>query len=353
MHTLSVKEIKKYYENKLLLNEISFSVNSDEVLCLLGQSGSGKSTLLRIIAGLESADHGQVLWDYEDITNSPTHLRHFGLMFQDYALFPHKNVAENVAFGLQMQQLPDAEIRSRVKDSLAQVNMGRFSNRMVTELSGGEQQRVALARALAPRPRLLMLDEPLAALDRTLREQLLQELNGLLHQSGIPVIYVTHDQEEALALGDKMALINNGQIEQIGKPEDLYNRPSSVWAANFLGNKNVYSAEVISTHPLKVKTGFGDYFSDSGNGVVFSKGEKIKLVITSIGVSGFAEKGNENLLLGTCQECVFKGDHYRISLRTDDDSMFIFSSNDVFSYGEKIQIKIPPANLICLKSADV
>ena len=183
-HRLSLHEITKNYEGKPLLNGISFEVVSGETLCLLGRSGSGKSTLLRIIAGIESADGGSVQWDGEDLGECPTHLRRFGLMFQDYALFPHQNVAENVAFGLRMQGVTRAEIDRRVKAALEQVNMAGFANRRVTDLSGGEQQRVALARALAPAPRLLMLDEPLAALDRALRQQLQQELREVLQRTG-------------------------------------------------------------------------------------------------------------------------------------------------------------------------
>ena len=169
---LEIRDIWKSYEGQPLLNGVSFSLEAGETVCLLGRSGSGKSTLLRIIAGLETAERGQVLWQGQDLSAVPVHLRQFGLMFQDYALFPHRDVAENVGFGLRMQGLSKAEISLRVAEALEQVNLAAFAKRRVTDLSGGEQQRVALARALAPRPRLLMLDEPLGALDRALREQL-------------------------------------------------------------------------------------------------------------------------------------------------------------------------------------
>ena len=179
---LTVKNIKMSYEGEHLLRDVSFTVNPEEVVCLLGASGSGKSTLLRIIAGLVDPEDGDVLWDGKSLTGVPTHERRFGLMFQDYALFPHRNVAENIAFGLRMQNQSKQDVQKRVLEALKTIDMPGFANRKVTELSGGEQQRVALARALAPQPRLLMLDEPLGALDRNLREQLSHELRRILHE---------------------------------------------------------------------------------------------------------------------------------------------------------------------------
>jgi ABC-type Fe3+/spermidine/putrescine transport system ATPase subunit len=209
---LDVQELYKTYEGQPLLKGVTFRVEPGETVCLLGPSGSGKSTLLRLISGLEQPEAGHILWNGVDQAGVPVHRRQFGLMFQEYALFPHRSVAENVAFGLRMQRLPASQIREQVQQALDQMNLGQFGERRVTDLSGGEQQRVALARALAPRPRLLMLDEPLGALDRTLREQLLEELRVLLHRTGIPAIYVTHDQQEAYALADRMLLLHSGKV---------------------------------------------------------------------------------------------------------------------------------------------
>ena len=236
---LEIKNIYKTYENQPLLKGISFSLAAGETICLLGASGSGKSTILRIIAGLEQADSGDVCWDGQSIVGTATHQRNFGLMFQDYALFPHLNVFENVAFGLQMKRWPKAEIAPRVDEVLGQVNLAGFARRRVTELSGGEQQRVALARALAPRPRLLMLDEPLGALDRALRESLLDELRAILHHTGIPAIYVTHDQQEAFTIADKIILLRDGQIAQTGTPPEVFAHPADGWVARFLGLGNI------------------------------------------------------------------------------------------------------------------
>ena len=206
---LEVQNLTKDYENKPLLKGVSFEVAKGELVCLLGSSGSGKSTILRIIAGLEEPESGAVLWQGQNLRDVPTHKRGFGLMFQDYALFPHKSVAQNIAFGLQMQNLSEEEISRRVKEALESIRMQSFADRPITELSGGEQQRVALARALAPSPKLLMLDEPLGALDHSLRTQLIQELRAILHQSHIPVIYVTHDREEAFGLADRLVILHD------------------------------------------------------------------------------------------------------------------------------------------------
>ena len=230
---LEARDISKTYEGKPLLKNISFVVGMGETVCLLGRSGSGKSTLLRIIAGLEEPEAGQILWNGIDLASTPPHLRDFGLVFQDYALFPHLNVYDNVAFGLKMRRMTRDQISQRVASSLEMVNLSGFETRNVTDLSGGEQQRVALARALAPRPRLLMFDEPLGALDRALRENLLNELRSILQQTDIPAIYVTHDQEEAFAIADRVLILHNGDLIREGTPADVWANPGSAWVAEF------------------------------------------------------------------------------------------------------------------------
>ena len=222
---LELQNIVKSYNHQPLLSGVSFEVREHEILALLGSSGSGKSTLLRIIAGLEYPESGHVVWDGMDITDVPPYKRHFSLMFQDYALFPHRTVAKNVAFGLRMQGLSRADIARKVSNALLSIRMESFANRSVTELSGGEQQRVALARALAPEPRLLLLDEPLGALDHSLRVVLLEEIRQTLHQQGMPSIYVTHDREEAFALADRLILLHQGKIVQSGSPQELFHSP--------------------------------------------------------------------------------------------------------------------------------
>ena len=270
---LELNRISKTYNNAPLLSDVSFRVKAGETICLLGASGSGKSTLLRIIAGLETPDAGTLRWNRIDLAPLAPHLRDFGLVFQDYALFPHLTVFENVAFGLQMREkIWSAGARSRelrqqavalqkerVKEVLALVNLRGFDSRRVTNLSGGEQQRVALARALAPRPRLLMFDEPLGALDRSLKADLLVELRTILHKTKIPAIYVTHDQEEAFAIADRVLLLHDGKIVREGKPADVWSSPGSAWAARFLGVGNVIQGKMKDeSGKMKVETEFGD-----------------------------------------------------------------------------------------------
>ena len=236
---LDLVNIDKSFGEIYALRGVSFDVGPGEIVALLGPSGCGKSTTLMLIAGLETPDRGEITWNGEPLGGVPPHQRGFGLMFQDYALFPHKNIFENVAFGLRMTHLPETEVKKRVAAALELVGLQDFARRDVLTLSGGEQQRVALARSLAPHPYLLMLDEPLGALDRTLRERLIVELGDILHHLHQTAIYVTHDQEEAFALADRVVLLNAGQVEQIGSPQEIYRNPASIFAAKFLGMENL------------------------------------------------------------------------------------------------------------------
>jgi putative spermidine/putrescine transport system ATP-binding protein len=219
--------------------DVSLSVAKSEVLALLGPSGSGKTTVLRIVAGLETPDSGRVLVEEEDVTPLPPERRRFGVVFQHYALFPHMTVAGNVGFGLESSKLRGDEVRARVAEALAAVDLSGFESRKVTEISGGQQQRVALARALAPRPRVLLLDEPLSNLDPTLRGRTRRELKRIIRDVGITTVFVTHEQEEAFELGDRVALMNAGRLEQVGLPRELYDSPETRFAAGFIGRSSV------------------------------------------------------------------------------------------------------------------
>ena len=262
---LDLHAIQKSFDDTAVLRSISLSVAAGEIVALLGPSGCGKTTLLRIIAGLETADSGEVLLEGADVTAVPVHRRGFGMVFQDYALFPHKNVAENVVFGLRMQEWPPEKVDGRAAQVLELVGLAGFAERAIHELSGGEQQRVALARALAPAPRLLLLDEPLGALDRALRERLMLDLRAILKQAGgvvgrpegITAVYVTHDQAEAFAIADRVVIMNAGRIEQVGRPTELYRRPATPFVARFLGMDNILPAAPLSADPPLAQTALG------------------------------------------------------------------------------------------------
>jgi thiamine transport system ATP-binding protein len=243
---LRITGLTAAYGDEIVLREVDLEVAEGQLLCVLGPSGGGKSTLLRVVAGLEAARAGRVELDGRDLAGVPAHERGVGLMFQDYALFPHKDVAANVAFGLRMQGQGGAQADARVRELLELVGLPGAGDRPVAQLSGGEQQRVALARALAPRPRLLMLDEPMGSLDRALRERLPEELRAIFAELGLTVIYVTHDQDEALTVADRVVLLADGRIVAEGTPESLWTHPPSAWTARFLGFRNVAAGRLTA-----------------------------------------------------------------------------------------------------------
>lgn len=322
---LELENISKVYEDKPLLQNISFILKNDETICLLGASGSGKSTLLRMIAGLESPDEGSILFNGMDLAQTPPHLRDFGLVFQDYGLFPHLNIFDNIAFGLKIRKVPLVQIQERVAILLKQVNLQGFEKRDVTELSGGEQQRVALARALAPNPRLLMFDEPLGALDRTLKEDLLSELREILHRTKIPSIYVTHDQEEAFAIADRILLLHDGQIVLGGRPEEIWNNPGSIWAAKFFGVGNILNG--VAVLPNKVKTEFGLFDLKCRHKHV--KGEEISLLIRQVSGAG----GREIKL--KVEDVLFKREQFQVKNRSG-----LFFVREKPKIGEIIRLQV-------------
>ncbi len=248
MTFLAIESVFKTYENKPLLQDVSLEIERGEIVSFLGSSGSGKTTLLRIVAGLEKPEAGRIVLEGRDLSQVPVHRRGIVLMFQDYALFPHRTVEQNIAFGLRMQHQSRSEIRARTEAMLALVGLEGFGPRNVVELSGGERQRVALARSLAPEPRLLLLDEPLGSLDRRLREWLLDELAAILRRVGVTAIVVTHDQAEAFALADRVALLHEARFVQVGTPLEVWENPATPWVARFLGYTNLLPACVTTDH---------------------------------------------------------------------------------------------------------
>jgi spermidine/putrescine transport system ATP-binding protein len=302
---LELRSIHKSYDGQPLLRGISFVVHPHETVCLLGPSGSGKSTLLQIIAGLEGPELGQVLWQRHDLASTPPHRRDFGLVFQDYALFPHLNVYDNVAFGLRMKNWSLLDIGNRVAEVLQLVDLAGFEARSVIELSGGEQQRVALARALAPQPRLLMFDEPLGALDRALREELLDQLRLILRRTGIPSLYVTHDQEEALKLAHRVLLLHGGEIVRAGAPADVWGHPDSAWVAEFLGLGNILPGTILDGKP-RVRTPHGILTPRCAHS--HRVGDAVHLLVRPTP----SQRGT--IVEGLVQDTVFQQDKYRVFL---------------------------------------
>ncbi|MEW5724585.1 MAG: ABC transporter ATP-binding protein [Thermodesulfobacteriota bacterium] len=255
MALLEVENVHKAYAGRPALAGVGFTIDRGEILCLLGPSGSGKTTLLRVVAGLEAPDRGRVVFAGRDLAGVEPHRRGFGMMFQEYALFPHQDVGENVAFGLRMQGRSGDETAGRVREVLDLVGLAGFEERRVSELSGGERQRVALARSLAPQPGLLMLDEPLGSLDRALRERLMTEIRRILKAVGVTAVFVTHDQVEAFAVADRVAVLDTGRLEQLDRPEDLYRRPRTAGVARFLGFHNLIEAAVLEKDLVETPLG--------------------------------------------------------------------------------------------------
>ena len=345
---LKVDNIYKQYEGNPLIRGVSFVVDQNETVCLLGASGSGKSTILRIIAGLEKPESGKIYWNNQELTHVPVHKRKFGLMFQEFALFPHKNVEENVSFGLKMNDMPQTERKHKTYEALKRVHMSSFAKRNVTDLSGGEKQRIALARTLASDPKLLMLDEPLGALDKTLRESLLLELRELIRNSGIPAIYVTHDQEEAYSIADHLILIKDGKIEQEGSPEKIFYNPKSKWVANFLGLKNIIEGDYTSKNPYIIETKIGNIYCDNIADTI-ALGSRVNVLIHANAVAVSTEKKANNQISGIVRDIVFSGGVYHIVFNTLNSNIdLFFDINTPLKIGEQITIELSSPQVICI-----
>ncbi len=347
MALLELERIHKSYPDGWTLSDVSFAVEQGEIRGLLGPSGCGKTTLLRLIAGLESPDSGRVLVDGRDVTRVPPHRRGFGLLFQEYALFPHKDVFGNVAFGLRMEGLDRPSIKERVTETLALVGLEGFEHRDVNQLSGGERQRVALARSLAPQPRLLMLDEPLGALDRTLRERLMDELPQILHRAGVTVITVTHDQEEAFAISDCVVLMRAGEVVQIGTPQELYRHPNSAWIARFLGLTNLLEGRVVGRG--RVETPLGTFeVADADVGRGGERGVQLLIRPEAARLTGDGPNRVDLEVSG----CSFRGGYYQLDVRHGSglEMTFNFSPGvDLPAAGETVALSLDPQALTLLQ----
>ena len=346
--TLTIANASVRFGTATAVDDVSLEVRDGERLSVLGPSGSGKSTLLRAISGLEPLAAGHVSWDGHDLADVPVHRRGFGLMFQDYVLFPHLDVAGNVGFGLTMAGASQEERRARVAEVLELVGLRGFETRLTGQLSGGEQQRVALARALAPRPRLLMLDEPLGALDRALRRTLLDDLSGMFEQISLPIIYVTHDHEEALAIGDRVAVMHSGRIEAVLPPQELWQRPPNEFVARFLGLSNILDAVVADG---QARAALGTFTLDGGDATAAPAGPH-RLLIRPDAFRPSAEGEIDGIVVSTA----FRGDYtlLRVSVVGSDDTGDTDSTLDVHAdwpvpkVGDRVRLSVDPSGVVLL-----
>ena len=302
---IELKGISKSYDGEKVLNGINLYIRDGEFITLLGPSGCGKTTTLRIIGGFETADEGQLYFNGAEISGLPAYKRNVNTVFQKYALFPHLNVYENIAFPLRLKKRPEEEIQTRVGEMLKMVALSGFENKSVSTLSGGQQQRVAIARALISHPKVLLLDEPLGALDLKLRKDMQTELKSIQQAIGITFIYVTHDQEEALSMSDTIVVMAEGEIQQIGTPTDIYNEPKNAFVADFIGESNIVDGVMLADRRVRMS---GHTFDCLDGG--FEKNEPVDVVVRPEDVDVVSpEKG---MLTGTVTSVTFKGVHYEI-----------------------------------------
>ncbi len=341
---IELKNISKEFEDERVLNSINLDIYDKQFVTLLGPSGCGKTTTLRIVGGFETPDEGQVLFEGQPINDVPAHKRHINTVFQKYALFPHLNVFENVAFSLRVQKVPNKEIVRRVKEMLELVALKGFERKNVTKLSGGQQQRVAIARALISHPRVLLLDEPLGALDLKLRKDMQNELKKIQKQTGITFIYVTHDQEEALSMSDVVVVMADGEIQQIGSPTDIYNEPVNAFVADFIGESNIVDG--IMEDDYKV-TFSGHTFQCVDKG--FHPGEAVDVVVRPEDVDVVKEE--DGMLRGTVTSVTFKGVHYEIIVDIDGFKWMI-QSTDYVAVNASIGIFIEPDAIHIMKKSE-
>ena len=334
---VSLKDIHFKYSNEVILNNINLDIYDKEFVTLLGPSGCGKTTTLRIIAGFETPQEGEVCFDGEKVNDLPPHKRNVNTVFQKYALFPHLNVFDNVAFGLKIKKLPKAEIEKKVKEMLAIVDLKGYENRSVRSLSGGQQQRVAIARALVCDPKLVLLDEPLGALDLKLRKDMQLELKQLQQRAQKTFVYVTHDQEEALTMSDRVVVMNNGVIAQIGTPEDVYNEPANAFVADFIGEANIINGTMVEDEKVRL-LGVELDCVDKG----FGKNTPVDVVIRPEDIE--VVDPSQAKLVGVVEDVIFKGVHFEMSVRCHNCEWLIHSTV-AQKVGEEIGMQIDPFNI--------
>ncbi len=332
------------FDDEVILDDLCLSIKDGEFVTFLGPSGCGKTTTLRIIAGFTQPDTGEVIIDGNRMNGVPPYKRQVNTIFQRYALFPHLNVYENVAFGLRVNKVDKKEIDERVTAMLKSVNLSGFERRQIHSLSGGQQQRVAIARALVNNPKILLLDEPLGALDLKLRKDMQIELKNIQQQLGITFIFVTHDQEEALSMSDTVVVMNEGKIQQIGSPEDIYNEPKNAFVADFIGESNILDGIMREDKLVEM---FGHKFECVDTG--FDKNEPVDVVVRPEDIDVVSE--SEGQLSGVVSSITFKGVHYEIIVDINDFKWMI-QSTDSPAVGDRIGISIPPQDIHIMKKSE-
>ena len=334
---IDLQNISKSYGNNLILDDMNLYIRENEFLTLLGPSGCGKTTTLRIIGGFETPDTGRVMFNGQDITKLPPNKRQLNTVFQKYALFTHMTIEENIAFGLRIKGKTDQYIKDKIQYALKLVNLDGYGKRMPDSLSGGQQQRIAIARAIVNEPKVLLLDEPLGALDLKLRQDMQYELIRLKNELGITFIYVTHDQEEALTMSDTIVVMNQGYIQQIGTPEMIYNEPENAFVADFIGDSNIIDATMIRDELVSF---LGAKFACVDTG--FGENKPVDVVIRPEDVMLVSPE--EGTIQGEVSHLIFKGVHYEMEVLANGYEWLVHSTN-MFPVGTKVGIKVDPFNI--------
>jgi spermidine/putrescine transport system ATP-binding protein len=338
---INLKNISKSFDDTQVLNDLNLYIRRNEFLTLLGPSGCGKTTTLRIIGGFDSPDSGQVIFEGQDITHKPPYERKVNTVFQKYALFPHLSIEENIAFGLKIKKMNPKAIKEKVKYVLNLVNLKGFEKRSIHSLSGGQQQRIAIARAIVNEPEVILLDEPLGALDLKLRQGMQLELKKLQRELGITFIYVTHDQEEALTMSDTIVVMKDGLIQQIGTPEDIYNEPKNSFVADFIGESNIIEGSMIKDELVFL---LNTEFKCVDKG--FSSNEQVDVVIRPEDVNLVCSTDSD--LTGVVTSTIFKGVHYEMTVIANDFEWLIHSTQH-YPVGSEVGIQVVPFNIHIMK----
>lgn len=336
---IEVRGVTKYFDSNCVLDNVSLFVRKGEFVTILGPSGCGKTTLLRIIAGFQTVTSGEVYISGEEMTNTPPHKRPVNTVFQKYALFPHLNVYDNIAFGLKLKGVDPRKIDQEVTAALKMVSMSDYEDREVDSLSGGQQQRVAIARAIVNKPDVLLLDEPLAALDLKMRRDMQMELKQMHKELGITFIYVTHDQEEALTLSDTIVVMSDGKIQQIGAPTDIYNEPINPFVADFIGESNMLDAVMVEDRKV---TFIGQEFECVDEG--FGSNVEVDVVIRPEDIYIFAKNGSEQFS-GKVVSSIFKGVHYEMLVETSNGYEFVVQDYHSFPVGSEVGLLVKPFDI--------